>query len=252
MRRMKKRQNEDFLAFSAGEKMLILAKSSFAVLMINYFFYRSVWAVPFLLLPGAIYFHMEKEALLAKKRGRAREQFQELMLLVSTGQKAGYSAENAFLSSYRDMEILYGRDSSICRMLDILKVGKENHADFSKLWYQIGDRVGIPEIQEFAVVYEISCKSSGNAAAIMEKTADIIIQKLDTEKEIEVIISARKLEQKIMNIMPFLIMFYISITSPGYFDGLYHSALGAVIMTICLSMYLAAYLLSRRIADIKV
>lgn len=252
MVRNKGKKKESLLDITLGERMLIFAKSISLILIINYFFYRSLWVIPFLLLPGVIYFRMEKETLLAKKRGCAREQFKELMLLVSTGQKAGYSAENAFLSSFGDMELLYGSDSIICKMLQGLRVGRENHTDFSELWYQMGESIKIPEIQEFAVVYGISCKSSGNAAAIMEKTAGIIIQKIETEKEIEVMISARKLEQKIMNAMPFLIMLYISITSPGYFNGLYHSGVGAVIMTFCLSIYLGAYLLSRKITDIEV
>ncbi len=252
MKHNKRKKRESLINITSGEWMLMLVKSGLLILMLNYFFYGTVWAMPVLLLPGAVYLRMEREALLAKKKAQAREQFKELMLLVSTGQKAGYSAENAFLSSYGDMELLYGKNSTICKMLHVLKVGRENQADFARLWYQMGDKTGISEIREFAVVYEISGKSSGNAAAIMEKTAGIIIQKLETEKEIEVMLSARRLEQKVMNVMPFLIMLYISITSPGYFDGLYHSFGGALIMTFCLSIYLVAYLLARKIAAIEV
>ncbi len=252
MKKLKRKKRKTLLEITPGEKMLITFKSICLMGILNYFFYRSVWAAPALLLPGIMYFRMERETLLAQKRENAREQFKELMLLASTGQKAGYSAENAFLASYGDMELLYGRNSAVCKMLHALKVGRENHADFSGLWYKIGEKAEIAEIQEFAIVYGISSASSGNAAAVMEKTAGMIIQKIETEKEIEVMISARRLEQKIMNTMPFLIMLYINITSPGYFDGLYHSFEGAAVMTFCLSLYLAAYLISRKIAAIEV
>ena len=234
-----------------SEKIITFLKCVAAVSMLNYFFYRSLWAMFPLGLVGVMYYRAEIKELILKKKDMAKEQFKELLMLVSTGQKAGYSAENAFLSSYPDMKLLYGEDSSICKMLRILKTGRENNVDFSALWRQIGDWTDIPEIQEFAAVYEISGKYSGNMAGVMEKTAGMIVKKMETEKEIEVLLSARKLEQKIMNAMPFLIMLYVNLTSPGYFDKLYHSLAGAAVMTLCLGVYLGAYILSRKIAFVK-
>lgn len=241
-----RKQEEPLISLTVKEKAFLLLKSGLAVCIIDYFFYREWWALIPLSLMGAGYYRMEKETLLFQKKGEAREQFKELMLLVSTGQKAGYSAENAFLSGYRDMKNLYGTESAVCKMIRILQTGRENNIDFSVLWNQIGEQTQIAEIQEFASVYGISGKSSGNMAEVMENTADIIIRKAETEKEIEVLLSARKLEQKIMNAMPFLIVLYINITSPGYFDGLYHCAGGAAVMTVCLLLYAGAYLLSQK------
>lgn len=234
------------------EKGALTAKSLIVLTIINYFFYQELWAFIPLCPVGILYYRMEKESLVLKKRREAREQFKELMLLVSSGQKAGYSAENAFLYSYRDMKNLYGAESVVCKMLRILQAGRENHIEFSVLWHQIGHQAGITEIQEFASVYEISGKSSGDMASVMEKTAGVIIRKLEIEKEIEVLLSARKLEQKIMNAMPFLIMLYINITSPGYFSGLYHCLGGIIIMTFCLAVYTGAYILSQKMIPVEI
>lgn len=240
------------ITLTSREKMLLFIKALLVVCIVDYFFYRELKMLIPLCLIGAGYHQTEKKLLLFQKRGEARDQFKELMLLVSTGQKAGYSAENAFLSSYKDMRNLYGSESSVCRILKILQTGRENNIDFSVLWHQIGDQTQITEIQEFASVYEISGKRSGNMAVVMEKTAGIIIKKAETEKEIEVMLCARKLEQKIMNVMPFLIILYINITSPGYFDGLYHCVVGKFIMTMCLAIYLAAYILSQKMLPTKI
>ena len=70
--------------------------------------------------------------------------------------------------------------------------------------------------------------------AVMERTAQTISSKAQTQREIETILSARRLEQKIMNGMPFLLVLYVKFTSPGYFDGMYHSLSGVVVMTVCL------------------
>ena len=239
------------IPFTSAEKKILIGKSVLVMVILNYFFYQSLWAFIPLGGIGFLYWKMEEKALRCRKKELAREQFKELMLLASTGQKAGFSAENAFLSSYKDMKVLYGKDSSICRMLQILQSGKENNIAFSQLWKQIGNALAITEIREFAQIYEISQESSGNMASIMEKTADIIIHKIETEKEITVLLSARRLEQKIMNCMPFFIMLYISLTSPGYFDGLYHSFGGFMVMSICLAVYLLAYAMSVRMISIE-
>lgn len=246
------RGENDLLPVTATERRMLFIKSLLAVSVLNYFFYQSLWAMAPLAVVGYLYYRMEERALYRKKKEQAREQFKELMLLVSTGQKAGFSAENAFLASYGDMRALYGEGSSVCRMIRMLKSGRENNVGLSKLWKQIGNQLDIVEIREFAQIYEISHESSGNMASVMEKTAEIIVHKIDTEKEIAVLLSARRLEQKIMNVMPFFIMLYITLTSPDYFRGLYHSAQGVVVMSICLLIYLGAYALSVRIAGVEV
>lgn len=245
-------EKKDLISYSATEQRLLLIKSFLVVIALDYFFYRSLLALIPLSAAGFLYYRMEKKALHRMKKEQAREQFKELMLLVSTSQKAGFSAENAFISSYQDMKALYGRDSSICHVIQVLKTGRENNIPFSRLWKQIGDQLAIPEIREFAQVYEISQESSGNMASVMERTADIIVHSIETEKEIVLLLSARRLEQKIMNVMPFFIMMYISLTSPGYFEGLYHSVQGVLIMSLCLFIYLGAYQLSVRIISIEI
>ena len=165
------------------EKIFLIGKSIFVILLFDYFFYRALWAFFPLSFLGYLYYQMERKSLTKKKKAMAKEQFKELMFLVSTGQRAGYSAENAFLSGYQEMKNMYGENSSICQMLSVLKNGGENHIPLTRIWKKIGESAGIQEIQEFAEVYEISYTSSGNMSAVMERTAGIIVQKLETEKE---------------------------------------------------------------------
>lgn len=87
---------------------------------------------------------------------------------------------------------------------------------------------------------------------ILMRTSKVIGKKMEIDKEIQVLISAKQMEQRIMNIVPFVIILYISITSPGFFDVLYHNLMGVTVMTICLAVYFAAYELSSKIVDIRV
>lgn len=245
-------QSEKFVSVSVKEKILLYLKSLSVVLLVNYCFYQSITALLPLSILGFFFYRMEKKELLHRKKEDARQQFKEMLLLTVTGQKAGYSVENAFLKCYEDMANIYGADSSICQMLRELKTGLSNGCKASDLWKSIGDVIDIVEIREFATVFAIAKESGGNMTSAMERTAETIGNRAETQREIETLLSARRLEQKIMNVMPFFLILYISVTSPGYFDGLYHSLQGTVIMTFCLIIYLCAYLVGIRIASIEV
>ena len=118
--------------------------------------------------------------------------------------------------------------------------------------YGFGKRSGVDEIMEFAQVFAAAKRNGGNLTQVIERSASVIEDKVETEKEIQIVISARKLEQKIMNVVPFGILLYISATSKGFFDVLYHNPAGVLVMTVCLAVYMAAVLLSRKIVNIEV
>lgn len=238
--------------FKAEECVRYLCEGMLLVVVVGYFFYRS-WFACLCLMPILLFFLKEKKRDLAKKRRQELGmQFKDLILAVAANQKAGYSIENAFRESYKDMEMLYGADGIICVELRYLISGLDNNVVLEKLLYSLGMRSALPDIVQFADVFFIAKRSGGNMTDILAKTAGVIEQKTETDKEIQLMISAKKMEQQIMNMVPFLIIFYIGSTSKGFFDVLYHNAIGIVIMTVCLGFYITAYLLSKRIVDIEV
>ncbi len=238
--------------FSLRQGMLACLEGAAVVAMIGYFFYQS-WLACIFLFPVFVFFTREKKRELAKKRRQELSlQFKDLVLALSANVKAGYSMENALRESCRDMELLYSADSPICMEVRHMLRGLENNVILEKLLYDLGVRSHVPDIMQFADVFLIAKRSGGNLTEILEKTAAIIEQKIETDKEIQLMISSKKLEQKIMNLVPFLIIFYIGITSKGFFDVLYHNVIGTAVMTGCLFFYGAAYLFSKRIVEIEV
>ena len=238
--------------FNSKEWLLYTTEGIMLVGIISYFFYQSAWAILFL-APALPFFLEWKKRELAKKRKQELSiQFKDAILSVSANQKAGYSVENAFREAYQDMAMLYGRDSYICKELSYIAKGLENNNVLEKLLYELGVRSHVPDILQFADVFLIAKRTGGNMTEILSETADSIEQKSAVDKEIQVILSSKKMEQKIMNVIPFFIIFYISITSKGFFDVLYHNPIGIVIMTFCLILYLAAFMISRKIVAIEV
>lgn len=240
--------------FNVGSKDIAVAviKAIGVVLILDYFFYKSVWALPFLLPVGIMYFRKELKDLKIKLQHEGRNQFKELLLLSSTNMRAGYSVENAFVVSYEDVKNLYGKDCLICRLLQKIYNQKANNKSFESVFIEAGKLTGIKEIESFGQLYEIAYQKSGNLSLVMDKAAGSIIENMETENEIYASLCERQFEMKIMNLMPLIIMFYINLTNNGYFDRMYHNVMGIVVMSVCLGFYVLSYVGGYKIMDIRV
>ncbi len=243
----------DYEHYQFGRKEWVLYGTAAVgiVLFFAYFFYRSVFAVFPLLPVGIFWLRRKKKELGRKQQNELKIQFKEAVLSISAAMRAGYSAENAVRESYKDMVRMYGRESLISRELIYILGGMSNNIPIEKLLQDFGNRSGVEEIKEFGEIFEISKKSGGNIVQVIGQTVDIISRKLEVDREIETLISAKKLEQKIMNAVPFLILFYVNVTSRGFFDMLYHNIAGIVIMTIGIAVYGTAICMEDKIMDIE-
>ncbi len=220
------------------------------LMVFSVFFYRSLYPVP-VCLPLLYPLYRRQENIQREKTRRALLfQFQEMAGSVMTALKAGYAAENAFGEAYREMCFLFGSDSEIAGALRVIRGGLLNHVPLETLLLQFGEKSGIEEILEFAEVFEIAKKNGGNLVEIMDRTAAQIRDRIEVEKEIDLLLSARKLEQRIMDVVPFAIVLYLQVTSAGFFDVLYHNPGGIAVMTGCLAVYLAAFRMSEKIVNI--
>ncbi len=219
--------------------------------LVSYVFYRS-FAAFVLLLPALIPWLKYKTAEYREKRKELLKlQFREMMIAVIAGLEAGYSVENAFIKAYPDMCLLYGRDADMCEELKWISRNLRNNANLEDLLSDLAARSHVPEIRDFADVFSIAKRSGGDLPSILRETASLIGEKIEVKREITTIISAKKMEQNIMNVVPFGIIIYIDATSPGFFEPLYHNLFGVVMMTVMLAVYAAAYLLASKILKIE-
>lgn len=215
--------------------------------LFSYFFYRSLWVLPFMLPVSFIYLYLSMLEQRRKRLQRERDQFKECILSVSASLRAGYAVEGAFLESRQDMAMLYGEGSYVVRELRLLEHGLKNREPLEELLQEWGGRSDIEEIGEFADVLSIGKRGGGSIQDIIDATSRIISQKLQVAEELETLLANKMLEQKVMNAMPFVVVFYLEWSTPGYFDMLYEGIAGRLIMTGCMVAYMASYWFSRTI-----
>ena len=232
--------------------LICIIKGIGIILAFGYFFYRS-YIITLFLIPSIYPYLVFK----AKEHDKARKnalllQFKDMLGTVNSSMQAGYSIENAFLEAGKDMGRLYGSDADIVKELCIIRNGLINNYSLTGLIKDFSKRSGLEEIESFASILHTGVRTGGNMGKIMNSYIRVIEEKTGVIQEIETMVSARRFEQKIMNIIPFFIIFYVDLTNKGFFGILYHNLFGNLVMTITMGIYVLSVYLSEKMIDIAV
>lgn len=238
--------------FSFVEYIRYIMEGVAILAVISYLFYERVMV--FVILTPLLFWYMKikKQLLCEKRKKELKLQFRDLCISISSSLSAGSSLTNAVISAYREMIEMYGEDSHISRELSLMIKSLKMNVPVESLFEKFAARADIEDIKTFSEILNIAQNGGGDMIKIMKTTADQIGDKVDIERDIQSIINAKKYEQTIMNIVPFIIIFYMKITSPETMAIMYKTGYGIIIMTICLVVYGAAYMLGRKITRIEV
>lgn len=217
-----------------------------------YTFYRS-WEVFLAALPAAFFYPLwERRRRKEKRQAMLASQFKDGMMILASGLSAGYSIENALTAGEQELTLLYGVDGMITREFAGMAQQIRINRPVEQLLMDFAKRSGLEDVQNFAEVFSVAKRSGGDLGGIMRHTADMIRDKMQVREEIATLTASKQFEQKIMNMIPFLIVFYVDISSPGFFEQMYGTGLGRMLMSGCLVVYLAAYVLAQKILAIEV
>ena len=217
--------------------------------ILSYVFYRSIWIFLALVPVGICYPLMIREDLKRKRLEQLRGQFKDAILSVASCLNAGYSVEHAFAEALKDMDRIYGVDSMISEEIRLIIHKTKVNRTFEEALMDFADRSGLEDVRSFADVFLSARVHGGELMKIIARTAEIIGEKIRVQEEILTATASRRLEQKIMSAVPILIVCYLDLTSPGFFDVLYTTMAGRLIMTACLMVYLGAMYLGKRLVE---
>lgn len=237
---------------SIREWLLYMLEGAGICGVIVYTFYRSLLLFLILLPAGLLYPLYKRQALRRKRLEQLNLQFKEGILILSAALSAGYSVENAFAGSTAQLAQLYGEQALLTREFTSIAGQLRMNRTVEQVLDEFADRSGLDDIKNFASVFAAAKRSGGELVSIIGHTVSVIQDKISVQQEIMTLTSAKRMEQRIMNLIPFLLVAYIDSTSPGFFNLMYTTGLGRILMTICLLVYLLAYGLSEKILNIEV
>lgn len=187
-----------------------------------------------------------------KKEGEFMIQFKDAIQAVSASLNTGYSVENAFREAQKELKLQYSEEARISKEMQILIRQLRLQIPVEQALEEFADRLEVEEIRSFAAVFSIAKRSGADMMAVIKDTVTQITDKMGVQQEIETILAARRYEFKVMTLVPYLIIAYLSISFPEFMNSFYGTVAGKGVMTICLGVYIGAYALGSRIIRIEV
>ncbi len=232
------------------ECAILYLEVSILQILLGYCFYNSWWGVLGVTPIGIYYYRMRVQQKRIGKREQIRLEFKEALVAMSTSLRAGYSIENACKGALSELEFLFGTSSVMYQEFKQIVKKLQNQQSIERVFRDMAQKLEITEMIEFAETIWIAKKYGGDLSHILQNTSDLIGDQVESNREIQTIISGKKMEQSVMNGMPIFIVCYMRITTPDYFQILYGTPIGILIMSICLGIYFTAYLYAEKILQI--
>lgn len=232
--------------YTRRELFIYFVQAASVMVLVSYLFYHSAAAMLLLIPFYPIYLKIRAGRLLQQQKQELCLQFKETIAAVASALHAGYSVENAWREALSEMVQMFGEQALIVQELRHILAHVSMNVPLEELLCDFAARSDLPDVDSFCQVFFFAKRSGGDFIGIIRTTAAQIGQKIDLQRQLEADLAARRLESRIMNLMPMLILLYLNLTSPGYFDILYGNFAGVAIMSICLAVYLGAYMLAER------
>lgn len=242
----------DRYRMSAAEILVGLGKGVAVCGLLAYTFYRSMAAFLVMLPFGLLFPLLERRRLKEKRLLMLKQQFKESMVILASSLSAGFAMENALASSREELVMLYGEDGMITREFAYMVQQIRMNRAVEQVLEDFAERSGLEDIQNFSEVFSVAKRSGGDLSGIMRHTAEVIRDKMQVKEEIRTLTASRQFEQKIMNLIPFFIVFYVEMSSPGFFDQMYGTGMGRMLMSGCLAAYMVSFVLAEKILAIEV
>lgn len=238
-------------SFSWKERFLCIALTSALTGIIAWLFYRSWYAV--ILFPLCLWIVRKnlKESCRKKREQAMLYQFQGMLQVVTGLLKAGYSMENAFREGEQDFVRLYGKECAMAKEWAVINHQIKMNVPIEKLLEDLAERSGIEEIDSFSQVFGFAKRGGGDVIKIFQDSTERIAERAEVKREIETVVAAKKLEQKIMAVVPCGILIYIGVGMPEFLEPLYGNLTGVLVMSLCLGIYGIACKMAQKIVDIQ-
>lgn len=238
---------------SAKEKRTFLAVGFIVTFTVLYLFYHSiVFSLAGGCLPG-LFIPYYSRRLAEKRRGLLTTQFKDLLYSMSASIAVNLGISEALAGGLEHLRLLYDEDTPIIGELEYMVKGiSENRESDIRLLLDFAERSNCEDIDDFVQVYTTCRTMGGDLENVLKSTIEIIVDKMNIEREIKTLTAQKKLEGRIISTMPLIIILFLNLFSPDYLEPLYTTLAGRLIMTAALAGIGIAFYLTEEMTAIEV
>lgn len=220
--------------------------------MIAWLFYSSTVAALLFPVVGWANGKRRKEAEEKARTARFYEEYRELLSAVSAALENGLSVENGFREAEKTLEMLYGKEAMLGGALHTLNHKVAVRVPVEQAFLEFAEAYPYEEVQDFAKIFQFGKRMGGNYLSNLRRSISKMEESIEVRQEIATGLAEKRLELRVMTVMPLGILGYIRLSSPEFMNPLYHNVLGYGVMSACLVVYALCIYFGKRIVEIEI
>jgi tight adherence protein B len=173
------------------------------------------------------------------------EQLPDNLQVLASALRAGYSFSAAMASMAEDAP--EPSRSEFRRASNDEQLG----TDISDALETISHRMDSPETEYVGIVARMQREAGGNTAEVLDQVIETIRAREQVKRLVRVLTSQGRLGGLIITGMPIVAVVGMSIQNPGYFDPMFESPAGVILIIAGVLMLIGGWLIIRKIVDVE-
>ena len=120
-----------------------------------------------------------------------------------------------------------------------------------RLLEEMAEDSPLDDLKDFVRSYSVCRRTGGDLEQAIGLTCQVISEKMKLHQELQVLSAQKRLEARMISMMPILVLGFLRLTSPEYIKPLYQTNGGVLIMTLAILAIASGYIWTDRIMEVK-
>ena len=197
-----------------------------------------------------VFYSIREKQLCDKRRLELTSQFRSFLAALTVSLSSGMNMTESIAGAYQDLRMQYSDKAYIVHETEELLNGIRNGVDMESMMAFLGERSSNPDIRNFGLVFTMCYRTGGNLKDVVQRTSDIISEKIAINEQIETTLTSNKTQFTAMVAIPVVLMLMLRSMSSSFAAG-FSTVPGVIAVTIALIMFVLSYRLGMKIMDVK-
>ncbi len=175
---------------------------------------------------------------------RMRDEVPDALRSLADSFRSGHSLVQTMQQASRDLKGKMGQRFAACAQR--LEMGD----GVAEALLPLRTASGVPELAFVSVALDVQHQCGGSIAPVIESARESVEGELELARNLRVQTAQAKLSASIVTLMPFVLIAFFSLASPGFLAPFFESPLGLLLLTVALAMQVAGVIAVRRICRV--
>lgn len=240
-------EDYDIYILSRREKQNYFTITMLILFSAGYVFYKSVTVALIMCIFSAAGLPFYKRMLADRRKNALRTQFKDMLYSVSSSVMSGRHLPEAIEGSYNAVTLIHGEESILAlEIKNMIRQMKQANSSDETVIKDLAERSKIREINDFADACATCRRTGGDLNRMIFHSVNLLSHNIEIQKEKEVLMAQKKLESRMLAVMPLIVTGFINMSSSDYLDCMYTTFTGRILMSAAFAGTVVSFLWSMK------